>query len=130
MDEKFEENDALSFGLRIIWIKDYAEIPAILKDIRSENSVKSEAEIIPDNKVDQIIQKISQVLRGHIRKRTTTGKKMDKNFIQEVRTISREIVRKEFPEEEEYFDFLFDLTIQEIEELEPGDEAKFLREIR
>ena len=36
MDEKFEENDALSFGLRIIWIKDYEEIPAILKDIRSE----------------------------------------------------------------------------------------------
>ena len=44
--------------------------------------------------------------------------------------ISRKIVEKEFPEEEEYFDFLFDLTIQEIEELEPGKEVEFLRQMR
>ena len=31
---KFEENDALSFGVRIIWIKNYKEIPGILKSIR------------------------------------------------------------------------------------------------
>lgn len=55
---------------------------------------------------------------------------MDERFIQQVKTISREIVANEFPEEEEYFDFLFDLTIQEIEELEPGKEAEFLREMR
>ncbi len=55
---------------------------------------------------------------------------MDEQFIREVRAISHEIVKNEFPEEEEYFDFLFDLTMQEIEELEPGKEAEFLREIR
>jgi hypothetical protein len=55
---------------------------------------------------------------------------MDERTIQEVRKISHEIVRNEFPEEEEYFDFLFDLTIQEIEELEPGRETEFLREMR
>lgn len=32
--EKFEENDAISFGVRTIWIKDYMEIPKILKSIR------------------------------------------------------------------------------------------------
>jgi hypothetical protein len=55
---------------------------------------------------------------------------MDEKTIQQAREISREIVRNEFPEEEEYFDFLFDLTIQEIEELEPGKETEFLREMR
>jgi len=55
---------------------------------------------------------------------------MDEQVIQQARVISREIVKKEFPEEEEYFDFLFDLTIQEIKELEPGKEAEFLREMR
>ena len=34
MMEKFEENDALSFGVQTIWIKDYKEIPEILKEIR------------------------------------------------------------------------------------------------
>lgn len=56
--------------------------------------------------------------------------KMDEYTIQEVKTISRDIVRNEFPEEEEYFDFLFDLTMQEIEELEPDDETEFLKKIR
>ena len=55
---------------------------------------------------------------------------MDKKVIQQAREISYEIVRNEFPEEEEYFDFLFDLTIQEIQELEPGKEMEFLREVR
>jgi len=55
---------------------------------------------------------------------------MDEKAIQQARDISQEIIKNEFPEEEEYFDFLFDLTIQEIEELEPGKEAKFLREMR
>ena len=45
---------------------------------------------------------------------------MDAQSTQEVRMISHEIVKKEFPDEEEYFDFLSDLTIPEIEELEPG----------
>jgi hypothetical protein len=58
------------------------------------------------------------------------GKFMDEQFIQKVRDVSREIVANEFPDEEEYFDFLFDLTIQEIEDLEPGKEMDFLREIR
>lgn len=55
---------------------------------------------------------------------------MDEQSIQEVKTISHEIVRKEFPDEEEYFDFLFDLIIPELEELEHGKEPEFLREIR
>lgn len=55
---------------------------------------------------------------------------MDEQVIQQAKVISREIVEKEFPEEEEYFDFMFDLTIQEIKELEPGKEAEFLREMR
>lgn len=55
---------------------------------------------------------------------------MDEQLTQKVRAISREIVHNEFPDEEEYFDFLFDLTMQEIEELEPGKEADFLREMR
>lgn len=33
--EKFEENDALSFGVGIIWIKSYDEIPETLSEIRS-----------------------------------------------------------------------------------------------
>ncbi len=32
--EKFEENDALSFGVGIVWVSDYNEIPNILKSIR------------------------------------------------------------------------------------------------
>lgn len=55
---------------------------------------------------------------------------MDEQIIQLSREISRKIVEKEFSHEKEYFDFVFDLTIQEIEELEPGKEAEFLREIR
>ena len=55
---------------------------------------------------------------------------MDEETIQEAKRISHEIVRNEFPDEEEYFDFLFDLTIQEIQELEPGKETEFLREMR
>ncbi len=35
--EKFEENDALSFGVGIIWIDSYDEIPDILKKIRTYN---------------------------------------------------------------------------------------------
>lgn len=55
---------------------------------------------------------------------------MDEQIFQLSREISRKIVEKEFPHEEEYFDFVFDLVIQEIEELEPGKEAEFLREMR
>lgn len=32
--QKFEENDAASFGVRVIWVNDYIEIPKILKSIR------------------------------------------------------------------------------------------------
>jgi len=130
LKEKFEENDMLSFGVRTIWIKDYTEIPAILKNIRIEDSIKNETEIILGNKDDQKAQAISQIIREHVEKRTTAGENFDENFIQEVKTISRKIVEEEFPEEEEYFDFLFDLVIQEIEELEPGKEGEFLREMR
>ena len=52
------------------------------------------------------------------------------SIIKATREFSREIVEKQFPEEEEYFDFLFDLTIEEIGELKPGKETEFLREIR
>jgi len=55
---------------------------------------------------------------------------MDEQVIQQAKVISRKIVEKEFPEEKEYFDFLFNLTIQEIEELEPGKEEEFLRQMR
>ena len=55
---------------------------------------------------------------------------MDTLVIQQAREISREIIENEFPEEEEYFDFLFDLTIQEVEELGTGKEVEFLREMR
>jgi hypothetical protein len=58
------------------------------------------------------------------------GKYMDERFIQEVRVISYEIVEKSFPEEKEYFDFLFGLIMPELQEMEPGEEAEFLREIR
>ncbi|MBU7045395.1 MAG: SIR2 family protein [Theionarchaea archaeon] len=119
MKEQFEENDASSFGLRIIWVKDYAEIPTILEDIRSENSIKNGIEITPENKDDPKIQAIFQIIKENIEKRIASGGKMDEYTIQEVKTISRDIVRNEFPEEEEYFDFLFDLTMQEIEDLEP-----------
>ena len=33
--EKFEENDALSFGVGIVWYDDHKDIPNILKKIRS-----------------------------------------------------------------------------------------------
>ncbi|AXH12573.1 SIR2 family protein [Halarcobacter bivalviorum] len=32
--QKFEENDAISFGVGLIWVDDYNEIPLILKNIR------------------------------------------------------------------------------------------------
>ena len=54
----------------------------------------------------------------------------DKQLIQEAKLISREIVKEKYPEEEEYFDFLFELIIPELQEMEPGKEAEFLREIR
>ena len=54
----------------------------------------------------------------------------DKQIIQEVKLSSREIVKEKYPEEEEYFDFLFELIIPELQEMEPGKEAEFLREIR
>ena len=31
----FEENDFKSFGIKTIWVSSHAEIPAILRDIRS-----------------------------------------------------------------------------------------------
>lgn len=55
---------------------------------------------------------------------------MDEATIQLVKKISREIVRKEFPDEEEYFDFLFDLVIERLQEVEPGKEPEFLKELR
>ncbi len=55
---------------------------------------------------------------------------MDEHTLQKVKALSREIVEKEFPEEAEYFDFVFSLTIEEIEELEPGKEEEFLKDIR
>ena len=58
-----------------------------------------------------------------------SAKYTDEQFIQEVKKISREIVKEEFPEEE-YFDFLFELIIPELQEMEPGKEGEFLREIR
>ena len=55
---------------------------------------------------------------------------LDEHVIQEMKTISREVVEKEFPDEEEYFDFLFDLIMPELQEMEPGEEPEFLKEIR
>lgn len=55
---------------------------------------------------------------------------MDEQLVQEVKAVSREIVEKEFPEEEEYFDFLSNLIIPELQKLKPGEEPQFLREIR
>lgn len=55
---------------------------------------------------------------------------MDEHTLQKVKALSREIVEEEFPEEAEYFDFVFNLTIDEIEELEPGKEEEFLKDIR
>jgi len=36
--ETFEDNDASSFGVKTIWIDDYAEIPEILRQIRSRKN--------------------------------------------------------------------------------------------
>lgn len=55
---------------------------------------------------------------------------MDEQTIQEIRALSQEIVINEFPQEREYFDSLFDLTIREIEGLEPGKEAEFLKDMK
>ena len=55
---------------------------------------------------------------------------MDEQFIQEVKAVSREIVEKEFLEEVEHFDSLFDLILPELQEIEPGKETEFLRKIR
>lgn len=55
---------------------------------------------------------------------------MDEATIQLVKKISREIVRKEFPDEEEYFDFLFELVIERLQEVEPGEKPEFLRDLR
>lgn len=49
---------------------------------------------------------------------------MDKQLVQEARRISLEIVKKEFPDEEKNFDFIFDLIIQVLEELELGKETE------
>ena len=52
------------------------------------------------------------------------------SVIRATREFSREIVERQFPDEEEFLDFLFDLVIREIEELKPGKETEFLEEIR
>ncbi|MBU7016197.1 MAG: hypothetical protein HXS44_01715 [Theionarchaea archaeon] len=56
----------------------------------------------------------------------------DERFVQEVKTISREIVKEIFPDEEEYFDFLFELIMPELEEMGrgEGEREEFLKEIR
>jgi hypothetical protein len=33
--EKFEENDALSFGVGVVWYDEHEEIPGLLKDVRN-----------------------------------------------------------------------------------------------
>ena len=55
---------------------------------------------------------------------------MDKNTLQKVKTLSQEIVEEKFPEEAEYFGFVYNITMEEIEELEPGKEEEFLKDIR
>lgn len=37
--EKFEENDAISFGVDILWVNTYEEIPGLLKRIREEHEI-------------------------------------------------------------------------------------------
>lgn len=58
------------------------------------------------------------------------GSKTSEQIAQQIRVVSREIVEREFPDELEYFDFLFDLIVEEIRELELGEGVEFLREIR
>ena len=36
--ERYEEEDAFSFGVRTIWVREFDEIPALLKKIREEHS--------------------------------------------------------------------------------------------
>ena len=36
--EKFEENDASSFGLSTIWVNDFSDIPKILEKIRKNET--------------------------------------------------------------------------------------------
>lgn len=57
-----------------------------------------------------------------------TGKQLEED-LRKARTIARKIVNNSFPNEIEYFDFLFDLIVREIGDLEPGKEMEFLREI-
>jgi hypothetical protein len=55
---------------------------------------------------------------------------MDEQLVDKARVLSREVVEKEFPEEAEYFDFLFDLTIEGIEKKKKGGETEAVRGLR
>lgn len=93
----------------------------------TEETIKEKiADLLEGN--EEKIPPILEYFKEYGEKRELSS--MDEQIIQQVKVISHKIVEKEFPEEEEYFDFLFDLTIQEIKELEPGKEAEFLREMR
>jgi hypothetical protein len=55
---------------------------------------------------------------------------MDEQLVDKARVLSREVVEKEFPEEAEYFDFLFDLTMEGLEKKKNGEEAEAVRGLR
>lgn len=55
---------------------------------------------------------------------------MDEQLVDKARVLSREVVEKEFPEEAEYFDFLFDLTMEGLEKKKKGGEAEAVRGLR
>ena len=96
----------------------------------SEEIIKDKIETVLENKdekqkISVIIPYLEQYAKELSQKNTT-----DEQIIQKVRVISREIVEKEFPEEAEYFDFLFDLTIEEIGDFKSMKEIEFLKEMR
>jgi len=68
------------------------------------------AAILRDENEREKVSVIFSYLRGYIQKREKLllVNIKDKQFIQELKAISRNIMEKGFPEEKEYFDFLFD----------------------
>lgn len=119
---------------------EYASDNVLLEYLR-----RAEEELIPERKlraaesIASDLMKLEQVRNSPEMKRMATRilekckkdrKRFEEDILVKAKLISREIVNKEFPEEKEYFDFLFDLTIEEIKELEPGKEAEFLRQMR
>lgn len=114
-------------------------------DILLEYLRRAEEELIPEEKFEVAesialdLMKLEQVknspeMKKKARKILEKCKSEKERFNEEIllraKSISREIVDREFPDEKEYFDFLFDLTIDEIKDMESGKEVEFLRVMR